>query len=262
MPSWPADDRDDEVWAVTAFLLKLPEIDADRYSRLATGAGLSSPSEPLAAPSKGPEDLDMLPSPGLSTLAGENQSPITTCAQCHGLDGRGRDGDAFPNISGQKAAYLRATLEDYAAGVRHSGIMQPVAHALTKAQIETLVEHFSAFEWQQAAQPAGEPTGDLELGRRIAEQGKQDQSVPACKSCHDEAGADLRPHFPRIAGQHESFIRQQLELFRDKKRGGRRAALMQGTAERMSDKEIAAVAAYYARLKPGAPQPSQRSEME
>lgn len=242
MPAWPSHERDDEVWAVTAFLLKLPEIDAERYIELATGA-------PAADGSGG----------ALTSLSGASPNPITTCAQCHGLDGLGRDGDAFPKLSGQKEEYLRATLEDFASGKRNSGIMQPIAHTLTKSQIETLAAHYAAFEWQ-AAEPSSEPgAGDLELGRKLAVHGMPSESIPACQSCHGEAaddeaaggtGADrsARPHFPRLAGQHESYIRQQLELFRSKERGGRRAPLMRGTAERMTDEQIAAVAAYYASL--------------
>src|SRR5688500_10415819 len=37
MPAWPAQQRDDEVWAMTAFLRRLPQLDADEYQRLTRG---------------------------------------------------------------------------------------------------------------------------------------------------------------------------------------------------------------------------------
>ena len=37
MPAWPAQQRDDEVWAVVAFLRRLPALDADGYRALALG---------------------------------------------------------------------------------------------------------------------------------------------------------------------------------------------------------------------------------
>lgn len=239
MPAWLSQERDDEVWAVTAFLLKLPEIDAERYNALATGASAPAPDGSGAA---------------LTSLSGASATPITTCALCHGMDGLGRNGDAFPKLAGQKEAYLRATLEDFASGERNSGIMQPIAHTLTKPQIAALAAHYAAFEWQAAGADRDPGSANFELGRKIAREGVASESIPACQSCHGEpagggeADAPARPHFPRLAGQHESYLRQQLELFRSNKRGGRRAQLMRGTAERMTDEQIAAVAAYYASL--------------
>lgn len=240
MPAWPSQGRDDEVWAIVAFLLQLPEMDTERYIELATGASAAEPESAGAA---------------LTNLSNAPANPVAVCAQCHGMEGLGRNGDAFPRIAGQRVAYLRATLADFASGERNSGIMQPIAHALSRPQIATLAAHYASFEWQ-APEPAGNPAGaDLELGRRLAVEGLPDQSIPACQSCHGEPltegdgeAEDLdRPHFPRLAGQHESYLRQQLELFRSNKRGGKRALLMRGTAERMTDEQISAVAAYYAR---------------
>jgi hypothetical protein len=37
MPAWPVQQRDDEVWAMVAFLRRLPDLDAAGYRRLAYG---------------------------------------------------------------------------------------------------------------------------------------------------------------------------------------------------------------------------------
>ncbi|MFG0336020.1 MAG: c-type cytochrome, partial [Maioricimonas sp. JB049] len=39
MPGWPAQNRDDEVWAIVAFLLELPEMDAQTYRALVVPPG-------------------------------------------------------------------------------------------------------------------------------------------------------------------------------------------------------------------------------
>ena len=39
MPAWPAQQRDDEVWAIVAFLRRLPELDASAYQRLGVWRG-------------------------------------------------------------------------------------------------------------------------------------------------------------------------------------------------------------------------------
>lgn len=240
MPAWPSQNRDDEVWAVAAFLLKLPEMDAESYMALATGSSVPAPDGGATA---------------LNGLTGSSSAPIATCALCHGMDGRGRNGDAFPKIAGQQKEYLQATLEDFASGVRHSGIMQPIAHTLNDSQIATLAAHYAALEWQGGNAEHDAGSANLELGRKIALEGIARRSIPACQSCHGETANDpiARPHIPRLAGQHESYIRQQLKLFQNSKRGGRRAELMRGTAERMTDEQIAAVAAYYASLKATGP---------
>ena len=43
MPAWTALQRDDEVWAVVAFLRALPGMDADDYARLVLTGRLPAP---------------------------------------------------------------------------------------------------------------------------------------------------------------------------------------------------------------------------
>jgi mono/diheme cytochrome c family protein len=50
MPAWPAQSRDDEVWAVTAFLLRLPDMSAAEYAALAKGVDPRSPPPTPEAP--------------------------------------------------------------------------------------------------------------------------------------------------------------------------------------------------------------------
>ena len=45
MPAWPVQQRDDEVWAVVAFLRRMPEVDAAEYRRLAYGYGGDVPPQ-------------------------------------------------------------------------------------------------------------------------------------------------------------------------------------------------------------------------
>src|SRR5687768_14177042 len=115
MPAWPAQQRDDEVWAMVAFLQQFPALDAAEYLRL-TGGEAPGPAEAAL----------------MGAFEGSEAARATlrdSCARCHGADGLGRDA-AFPSLAGQPSAYLREALRAYARGERHSGIMQPVAAGL------------------------------------------------------------------------------------------------------------------------------------
>lgn len=63
----------------------------------------------------------------LAALEPEVASAAVTksCASCHGADGLGREVAAFPKLAGQRADYPAASLEAFALGERHSGIMGP-----------------------------------------------------------------------------------------------------------------------------------------
>jgi cytochrome c553 len=114
MPAWVAEQRDDEVWAVVAFLRRLPKLDAAGYRELALG-GLSVP------PQSGGE---------IANTEGTSDA-VSACARCHGENRRGPSSRLVPVLHGQPAAFLLAALEDYAHARRPSGIMQPLASDLS-----------------------------------------------------------------------------------------------------------------------------------
>ena len=76
------------------------------------------------------------------------------------------------------------------------------------------------------------------------------QAAPAaaqvCASCHGPRGQGAGI-FPRIAGQPQSYIREQLLLMRS---GARVNALMQPVVKNLSDREISALAAYFNGMHP------------
>lgn len=234
MPAWPAQRRDDEVWAMVAFLRRLPGLDARAYGALASGPVEESPRPPieeLVPPARVPEAV------------------TDSCARCHGVDGRGRGTGAFPVLAGQRVAYLRASLDAYLKGERHSGIMEPIAAALGPDEMQEIAEYYSSLE----ARPAGADSveGDVERGRQIAHTGLPDKLVPPCMSCHGQHEIERNPHYPKLAGQYAEYIRTQLRVFRDRNRGGTPYHhIMQRVATQLSDEDIRDAAAYLASLAP------------
>lgn len=241
MPAWPSQQRDDEVWAMVAFLLKLPGLDDTGYRRLAQGEpALTAPIQTLA-----------LTATALQTPAAVNQ----TCIRCHGADGLGRGSPAFPILAGQRRDYLEKALLAYASGERHSGIMEPIAAGLSKPIVRELADYYSRLDPPRASARAAAPGDEiklLELGRTIATAGLPAQRIPACIECHGPTGRRTKSAYPSIAGQPAAYLQLQLELFQSGRRGGSdHAHLMDEVAPQLSPENIRAVALYFESL-PGA----------
>lgn len=235
MPAWPAQQRDDEVWAIVAFLRRLPELDVPEYERLAHA--------------ETPGALWDLAS-GSNTGATPPSVIVHTCARCHGVDGLGRGVGAFPVLAGQRADYMRNALLAYGNGKRHSGIMGPIAASLSAEQREQVVRHYANRSWP-GDEPAtsGVPATDSP-GQTIALRGLPDRMIPPCASCHGAADAVAYPAYPRLSGQPAPYLTQQLRLLQQRQRGGSEYAhLMHAFVDRLSSDHIRDVSAYFASLK-------------
>lgn len=64
-----------------------------------------------------------------------------------------------------------------------------------------------------------------------------------CAGCHAADGNSVNPEWPKLAGQHESYIYKQLVEF---KSGARQDALMAGQVAALSDQDMQDLAAYFA----------------
>jgi cytochrome c553 len=241
MPAWPARGRRDEVDAVVAFLLALPDLDAEGYRRLVHG------DEPVH-----PEDMPLRDLPG---ARGVPRTVLASCARCHGADGNGRGNAAFPRLAGQRVDYMVRALAAYGSGARHSGIMQPIAAALSADDRREASEYYAALP---GATGAGEPTAaqdlaEVDRGRQIAEEGIPARGIPSCIDCHGPRPGRRNPAYPDLAGQFADYLVLQLELFAAGRRGGSAFAHLMGkVAPRLRAEERRAVAAYYASLPAGA----------
>ncbi|PZQ10756.1 MAG: hypothetical protein DI565_19445 [Ancylobacter novellus] len=242
MPAWvSAEEREDEVWAVVAFLLKLPGMSEEDYRRLAYGTQGDGAAGGLIAIAHGRQGAEPRP----DTLA--------DCARCHGRDGMGRDGDAFPVIAGQAEDYLYDALAAYATGKRHSGIMETAAARIPYSEVAALAIHYS----EQTARPVKDAApldpALVARGEKIAREGVRDTGTPACASCHGPSPSARNPAYPKLAGQRFSYLKGQLLLWEkehDSRGGGPFAGVMRKIAFGMEKADIEASAAYYASLPP------------
>lgn len=239
MPAWPALQRDDEVWAMVAFLQKFPELSLEEYEELAKGEAAA-----------GDETPPLVKLPESEPVAA---GVIERCVACHGREGVGRGLGAYPKLAGQKAVYLHSSLQAYADGRRHSGIMEPVAAGLTSEQMQQLAEYYSNLP-ELKPPPAGEQTAQtVERGKALAHEGLPGKRIPACVSCHGPGTGPRNPAYPVLSGQYASYLVLQLEIFKKDHRGGTEYAhIMQEVAANLTPEQMRDAALYYASLTPRA----------
>ena len=222
MPAWVALHRDDEIWSMVAFLRALPTMSGEQYRAHAFG-------EVAIMPLQG-DPADVL---------------LADCARCHGRDGAGRENDAFPLIGGQSEAYLLDSLRAFAAGRRHSGIMQPAAARGGETELAVLARHYASQ--RPAASTQAINPALVTAGEAVAREGVAEAGVPACLTCHDGAARRRNRHFPNLDGQHASYLAGQLRAWqKDTRGGGPYGHLMAAIADRMTPEQVAATAAYFA----------------
>lgn len=226
MPSWPSRQRDDEVWAMVAFILRLPELDGAGYQRLVHGE-----AQPV------PEGDN-----SIAALASQR------CARCHGAAGNGRGTGAFPKLAGQSPDYLYGSLQAYAKGERHSGVMQPVAAALEPEAMRALADYYSQLTPSLSVE---HPDASFARGEAIVNHGIPQKRVPACAACHLNPSELRNPFYPNLAGQYPEYVELQLGLFRSRSRGGTAYAhIMQQVAAELTEEQIRDVAGYLSRTGP------------
>lgn len=236
MPAWPAQPRDDEVWAVVAFLTSLPHTNGAEYRRL-VGRDSAPGNVPIAMGTAG-----SVPVPDSVRLV---------CVRCHGEDGTGRGG-LFPSLAGQRANYLYAALQAFKNRSRHSATMSEVAVRLKEADMRTLASYYEQLPRRTPA--SGDNPTAVSRGALIATQGAPQRDIPACVECHGPSGTPRNSAYPRLAGQHAQYLVLQLDLLKQRRRGGSpRVNLMHTVVDRLDAQDISDVARYYASLSVGAP---------
>ncbi|MFQ5643800.1 MAG: c-type cytochrome [Thiogranum sp.] len=80
---------------------------------------------------------------GGDAAAGKAKSAV--CAGCHGAAGISAN-PLWPNLAGQKDAYIVKQLKAFRDGTRSDPMMSPMAKPLSDADIDNLAAHFSSLK--------------------------------------------------------------------------------------------------------------------
>lgn len=91
--------------------------------------------------------------------------------------------------------------------------------------------------------------GDAQAGK---------QHAAACAGCHGADGNSIVPSFPKLAGQHATYLTKQLQAF---KNGSRNSAMMAPLAMGLKEKDIIDLAKFYAsETRSANPMPTLKAE--
>ena len=76
--------------------------------------------------------------------AAKGKAKAAVCGACHGTDGIGKM-PTYPNLKGQKAAYLIKQMKAFKSGTRKDATMNAMAKPLSDSDMENLAAYFSGM---------------------------------------------------------------------------------------------------------------------
>ena len=179
------------------------------------------------------------------------EARVQGCVTCHGNQGQGTQNGYYPRIAGKPAGYLYNQLVAFRDGTRKYPPMNYLVAYLPDAYLREISEHFAKqhppFEAQVSA-PAD--AAAIERGRLLATVGDTQANLPACVACHGADLAGMEPGIPGLAGLRPNYVVGQLARWRVGDRHAAAPDCMARVAMRLSESDIAAVAAWLSRQAP------------
>ena len=173
------------------------------------------------------------------------KAKAVSCAGCHGADGNSAN-PAWPKLAGQHADYIAKQLADFKAGkARKDALMAGQVASLSSQDMADLGAYYATKKGSQGAASKKLAAAGAKLYRG----GNKKKGVAACIACHGPTGAgNPAAKFPSLSGQHATYVEKAMKDFRSGARSNDMNKMMRNIAEKMSDKEIKAVASYISGL--------------
>jgi len=157
-----------------------------------------------------------------------------SCAGCHGENGIPQQAN-MPVIWGQQQGYLYLQMRDFKSGARKNDVMESIAQALERSDMQALALYFSQKPWPNLQQPRASSD--------VAARALKAINSVVCTSCH-QANYLGDSTQPRLAGQTREYLLQSMLDFRSRSRGNNPG--MSDLMLAISEQDIADCAAYMA----------------
>ena len=87
----------------------------------------------------------VMAAPAMAADAEAGKGKSAMCAACHGAAGVSAV-PMYPNLAGQKEAYLAKQLKDFKSGTRKDPVMSGMAMPLTDADIANLAAYYASLK--------------------------------------------------------------------------------------------------------------------
>lgn len=159
-----------------------------------------------------------------------------TCKGCHAVDSYTNVYPTYrvPRIGGQSEEYLVSALKMYRSGERKHSTMIAQAASYSDQEIRDIAA------WVASVVPP------LQSG---AARGEAPAAAQTCRSCHGDNGVGQISSYPYLAGQREDYVLESLRQYQRGDRKGPNAMVMQAQLLSLSDADLKAISAFYARQK-------------
>ncbi len=177
--------------------------------------------------------------PGDAT-AGQGKAAV--CGACHGMDGNSTD-PQYPRLAGQNEQYIAAQLAAFKSGKRMNPIMMGFAQPLSEQDMHDLGAYFAT----KTSLPGVADQALVDQGQTLYRQGDVDRGIPACMACHGPDGrGNPGAHYPQVTSQHAKYVEARLKAWHDNgtQSDDPHTKIMAGIAQKLDEKDIAAVASY------------------
>jgi cytochrome c553 len=176
--------------------------------------------------------------------AAAGQAKSALCGSCHGADGNSVI-SLNPKLAGQNAKYLVKQMMDFKSGARPGQTMVAMIASVSEQDMQDIAAYYAS----QTVSVEGADAASIELAQPLYRAGIKDLSVAACTACHSPTGSgNAQAGFPAIGGQHYDYTLLQLKDFRSGTRANDASGMMQTIVERLTDKELEAMASYLSGL--------------
>ena len=161
----------------------------------------------LAACAKEPEPAE----PAVDIAAGK-AIVEADCSGCHGMDGRGADGD-IPNLAAQPAEYLIDAMHAYHDGRRQHAALRERTSKMSESDISNIAGYYASL-------PPLETLGDTSMGPTDTVVYNEGSGVAAvCEKCHGKHGNSTAQGIPNLAGQQPAYLIIATQEYKDGSRG-------------------------------------------
>lgn len=174
----------------------------------------------------------------LAPTQAQQPQKLELCVACHGPQGNSQN-PLIPSLAGQPRIFLENQLVIIREGLREIPQMKGLLDGVKDADLTILAIYFSSQS------PIHTGTGPVNMEAYL--RGQALSRTMLCGSCH-QADFSGQQQIPRLAGQHETFLRDTMKQFRDHPGLGR-DTIMAASLYGLTDADLADLAHFLANFK-------------